>query len=333
MSKDDALNSLTQISRLIAETASDGIITIDENSIILFANPAAEKIFGYARDELTGQSLTMLMPEYLRHVHRAALTRYISTGERHIRWEAVELSGLHKNGSELALELSFGELVEDGKQFFTGVVRDIADRKRAEDALRQSEVHFRALIENATDIITVLNRDGTRQYVSPSVERSTGYRPEELIGKSPFAMVHPDDVSGLRELFITGSRQPDFMVTREFRLRHKNGSWRIHEATAHNLLHDPAVRGIVVNSHDITDRKRLERRMMMQYQTARILAESPSLDSAAPKLLQAICESLGWDLGQILIVDPEADVLRWLASWHNPAVSLGEFREIGRAHV
>ena len=167
-------------------------------------------------------------------------------------------------------------------------MRDITDRKRAEEVLRQSEEHLRALIENAADIITVLNSDGTRQYVSPSVERSTGYTPEELIGKNPLEMVHPDDVSELRELFITGTRQPDFMVTREFRLRHKDGSWRIHEATAHNLLHDPAVRGIVVNSRDVTDRKRLERRMMMQYHTARILAESPSLEQ--PR--QGCCKNL-----------------------------------------
>src|SRR5688572_5587908 len=330
MSTDDALSSLTQISRVIAETASDGIITIDENSTILFANRATEKIFGYSRDELTGHSLTMLMPEYLRHVHRAGLTRYISTGERHISWEAVELPGLHKNGSELPLELSFGEFLEGGKHFFTGIVRDITDRKRAEEALRQSEEHLRALIENAADIITVLNRDGTRQYVSPSVERSTGYTPEELIGKNPFEIVHPDDVADLRQLFTTGTQQPGFIVTKEFRLRHKNGSWRIHEATAHNLLDDPAVNGVVVNSRDITDRKRLEYRLMMQYQTARILAESPSLDTAGPKLLHAICESLGWDLGQIWIVDQEADVLRWLASWHNPAVSVAEFQEASR---
>jgi len=327
---DDALNSLTQSSRVIAETASDGIITIDENSTILFANRATEKIFGHSHDELIGQSLTMLMPDYLRRVHRAGLTRYLSTGKRHISWEGVELPGLHKDGSELPLELSFGEFVEGGKHFFTGVVRDITDRKRAEEALRQSEEHLRALIENAADIITVLNRDGTRRYVSPSIERSTGYAPEELIGKNPFEIVHPDDAAELRQLFTTGTQQPGFIVTKEFRLRHKNGSWRIHEATAHNLLDDPAVRGIVVNSRDITDRKRLERRLMMQYQTARILAESPSLDAAGPKLLQAICESLGWDLGQIWIVDHEADVLRWLASWHNPTVSVAEFVEASR---
>ena len=327
MNTDDAFNNLTHISRVIAETASDGIITIDKESTILFANRATEKIFGYSQAELTGQSLTMLMPDYLRQVHRAGLTRYLSTGQRHISWEAVQLPGLHKDGSEIPLELSFGEYVQDGTHFFTGIVRDITDRKRAEEALRQSEEHFRALIENATDIITVLDRDGTRQYVSPSVERSIGYKPEELIGKSPFELVHFDDAAELRQLFLEESRQP---VTREVRLRHKNGSWRVHEATAHNLLDDPAVRGIVVNSRDITDRKRLELRLTVQYQTARILAESQSLDAAGPKLLQTICESLGWDLGQIWLVDRDADVLRWLGSWHDSAVEVAEFEEASR---
>src|SRR5256714_221227 len=147
MSTDDSLNTLNQISRVIAETASDAIITIDDHSTILFVNRATENIFGYTREELIGHSLTMLMPEYLRHVHHASLARYLETGERHISWEAVRLPGLHKDGSDLHLELSFGEFVEDGKHFFTGIARDIADRKQAEETLRQSEEQFRSLIE------------------------------------------------------------------------------------------------------------------------------------------------------------------------------------------
>ena len=211
-----------------------------------------------------------------------------------------------------------------------GEPAQITDRKGAEETLRQSEAHLRALVENATDIITVLNRDGTRQYVSPSVERSLGYRPEELIGKEPFTIVHPDDADRLRKLFAAGINHPGYLVTSEFRIRHKDGSWRVHEATAHNLLDDPAVRGIVINSRDITDRKRLERRLTAQYEAARILAESHSLASAAPSLLRAICESLGWELGQIWIIDRDADVLRLQASWHLPSLAASEFEEASR---
>ena len=330
MTPNEPFGVLGQFSRVIAETASDAIITIDEQSTILFASRATEKIFGYSHDELIGKSLTMLMPDYLRHVHRVGLERYLATGQRHISWEGVELPGLHKDGHILPLEISFGEFHEGGHRFFTGIARDITDRKRAEEALKQSEEHLRSLIENAADIITVLNRDGTRQYVSPSVEHSTGYQPDELIGKDPFELVHPDDARELHELFEAGIRQPGFKVTKEFRIRHKDGSWRIHEATAHNLLDDPVVRGIVVNSRDITSRKRLERRLTVQYQAARILAEADSLETAAPKLIEAICESLSWDLGQMWLVYSEADRLSWLASWHTASEHASEFEEASR---
>jgi PAS domain S-box-containing protein len=312
---EETFTGLHQIARLIADTALDAIITIDDQSTILFVNRGAQKIFGYSRDEMVGQSLTMLMPDYLRNVHRASVDRYLETGHKHISWEAVPLPGLHKDGSEISLELSFAEFNEDGKHFFTGIARDITDRKRAEDALKQREEYLRALIENAAEIISVLNPDGKRRYISPSVERSLGFKPEELIGKDPFDLVHPDDVLELRKLFAAGLSQPGFVARREVRLRAKDGSWRIHETIGHNLLDDPVVKGVVINSRDITARKRLECRLIAQYKVAKILTESRSLDASAAMLLQAICESLGWDLGQFWIIDREAEVLRWLASW------------------
>ena len=125
--------------RVIAEAASDAIITIDTESRILAVNRAAERIFGYRSDELIGQSLTILMPEYLRHVHRAALKRYLETGTRHLNWAAVELPGLHRDGHEVPVEVSFGESKGPGGHTFTAILRDISDRKTAEAALRRSE--------------------------------------------------------------------------------------------------------------------------------------------------------------------------------------------------
>jgi PAS domain S-box-containing protein/excisionase family DNA binding protein len=122
--------------RTVAETASDAIIMIDEQSTIVFINPAAEIIFGYAVEEMRGKQLTMLMPEYLRHIHRQSLNRYIETGEKHISWRAVELPGLRKDGREIPLELSFGDFIREGHHFFTGIARDISKRKELETALR-----------------------------------------------------------------------------------------------------------------------------------------------------------------------------------------------------
>ncbi|MEP6718886.1 MAG: GAF domain-containing protein [bacterium] len=130
------VQSIVESAGVIAETASDAIITINEESTILFVNRATSNIFGYTTEELIGSQLTMLMPEYLRHIHSTGLRDYIATGQKHISWEAVELPGLHKSGKELILELSFGEFQKDGYRFFTGIARDIGRRKGDEQRLK-----------------------------------------------------------------------------------------------------------------------------------------------------------------------------------------------------
>ena len=125
-----------QSPRVVADTASDAIITIDAQGYIVFVNPAVEKVFGYEPSDMVGQDLTMLMPEYLRHLHHAGLQRYQETGKKHISWEAVELPGLHRSGREIPLELSFGEFVRNERRYFTGIVRDVSERKQAAEALQ-----------------------------------------------------------------------------------------------------------------------------------------------------------------------------------------------------
>ena len=143
---EEALRESEERYRVVAETASDALITADEASTILFVNPAAEKVFGHSREAMLGQKLTMLMPEYLRHVHEAAIARYVETGQRHLSWEAIGLPGLHKSGQEVPLEVSFGEFIKDGKHYFTSIVRDITERKEAEAALRNTRAQIDAAL-------------------------------------------------------------------------------------------------------------------------------------------------------------------------------------------
>src|SRR6185295_8675604 len=102
------------------------------------------------------RSLTMLMPQALRDVHKQSLARYVHTGRRHITWENVELAGLHKDGHEIPLEVSFAEYRENGKHIFTGIVRDITERKRAEASQRW----LATIVESSSDAIIGKTLDG-----------------------------------------------------------------------------------------------------------------------------------------------------------------------------
>jgi PAS domain S-box-containing protein len=130
------------------------------------------------------------------------------------------------------------------------------------------------ILQNASDMIMVFDPDGTIRYISPAVERILGYRPEELIGTLALDYVHPED----RE-FVSGSlaetlETPGVLPPIEFRLRTANGSWRHVEAIRNNRLDDTIVRGIVVNSRDITERVRAEERLKESEEQFRLLAEN-----------------------------------------------------------
>ncbi len=135
-----------QTYRVLAETASDAIITMDAESIILSVNPAAERIFGYAAEEMLGQPLTMLIPERLREAHRAGVLHYLQTGVRNIPWTGIELPGRNRNGEEIPLEISFGEFFEGGQHIFTGFVRDISERVRQQRALAETAARLEATL-------------------------------------------------------------------------------------------------------------------------------------------------------------------------------------------
>ncbi|MFA6056247.1 MAG: PAS domain S-box protein, partial [Thermodesulfovibrionales bacterium] len=130
--------------------------------------------------------------------------------------------------------------------------------KRAEESVRRSEEYFRLVTENSLDIITILEEDGTIRYESPSVERVLGFQREELTGANVFEFVHPDDREGTMNIFSQAIENPGISLSLEVRFKHKDGSWRILEVIGKNLLDNPAVAGIVVNSRDISKRKQAQ---------------------------------------------------------------------------
>ncbi|MSV30377.1 MAG: PAS domain S-box protein, partial [Bryobacterales bacterium] len=128
--------------------------------------------------------------------------------------------------------------------------------RNAQEAQLKSEQHFRSLIENASDVITLVDRRGIILYESPAFHRVSGFEASEVTGRPVMEFIHPQDVPAVTQAMAHAIRTPSHNAPIEFRVRHKNGSWITLEATGTNLLHDPAVEAIVVNSRDITERKR-----------------------------------------------------------------------------
>lgn len=135
---------------------------------------------------------------------------------------------------------------------------DITTRKQAEEALRASEQHFRVIVENNFDGIIFMDRDRTLMYVSPSYERLNGMKAEELIGQTGVGFVHPDDRGRAAAAFREALQQPGRRISEEYRIKHQDGRWVWIETNAINLLDDPDVRAVVLNSRDITERKQSE---------------------------------------------------------------------------
>ena len=155
-------------------------------------------------------------------------------------------------------------------------IGDFISRKRSENQIEERERRFRALIENSSDAIRLFSREGKIQYATPAAERILGYVPGEIVGKDAADFVHPDEALELRQLLARSIEKAGVPVVAEYRFRRKDGSWQWLESVATNLLSEPGVKAIVVNSRDITDRRSAlehEAQSRIREEIARVKAE------------------------------------------------------------
>lgn len=243
--------------RKLLERMPVSAFEIDSDGKILYSNSAFAAATGHTVDELCGLNLwtNFFNEEEAVRVR----TRFISN----------EVTGcaLHlktKNGGCLALLLTTANRRNPEGQLeqIVCVGLDATERERTQEALRRSDERFRALIENANDLVAILDADGSMRYLSPALHRVLGYRPEEWEGQNAFQYIHPEDVPEVVAALQKGIVHEDTGLPMCFRMLHKDGSWRIIEATDTNLLENEAVRGIVINARDMTDRKRLEDQLL-----------------------------------------------------------------------
>jgi len=135
---------------------------------------------------------------------------------------------------------------------------DITDLKQSEEAIKKSESMQSKMVANIGDVIVIIDQDGINRYKSPNIEKLFGWKTEEVVGASAWDNVHPEDLDSTQNLLVSLMHEPNDVETTEFRYKCKDGSYRWIEFTGSNLLHDPDIRGLLGNYHDITDRKQVE---------------------------------------------------------------------------
>ncbi|HET8746748.1 MAG TPA: PAS domain S-box protein, partial [Ramlibacter sp.] len=167
--------------RAVFDHALDAIITIDRRGIVQSFNAAAERIFGWRADEVIGRNVKMLMPAPDRERHDSYLDNYLRGGQPKIIGIGRLVTGLRKDGSTFPLDLGVSEMPVGDQRLFCGIVRDVTERLRAENALRQSERKLRSYIEQSLDGVAVVDREGRYLEVNPAAADILGYTEEELL--------------------------------------------------------------------------------------------------------------------------------------------------------
>jgi two-component system cell cycle sensor histidine kinase/response regulator CckA len=244
--------------RIVAETASDTIITIDDRGTIVYANRAAETTFGHTRDELLNSPVTILIPNFLQSAHSDALAKYVETGVRKLDWNRIEVVAQHKDGHLLQVELSFGEFVGGDQRRFTALIRDQSAPKAAQIALERSEEYFRALVEATTQFVWKLDAKANLVEFPHWWEELTGQPYEESLKYGWVACVHPDDQDFVQERYkwALANGEP---ISLTLRLRTKEGGYNHYEGRGVPIKGaDGSIVQWICALVDITDKNRAE---------------------------------------------------------------------------
>ncbi len=241
----------------VVASNNNAIWSVSISDQILSWNQGAERLYGYKAEEVIGRPSSIVIPPDKRKEFKDNFYK-IRHGNSVVNYESQRTT---KKGSIIDVSVSMSPVKDfSGKIIATSVIAiDITRQKQIEQSLKASEERFRALIEQSTDVIQLINAEGKILYTSDSVKRVLGYMPEEILGHGGMPYLHPEDAPNFFETFSHLLEKPGKQIKLEYRLKHKDNSWVWIEATGVNHLNNPAVKAIVGNFRDITQRKLLER--------------------------------------------------------------------------
>src|SRR5690606_38386503 len=251
--------------RAVVETAVDGVILIDAYGVILLFNPACERLFGYASFEVVGRNVKMLMPEPYQGEHDGYLRNYRETGEREIIGVRREVLGRKRGGATFPMDLSVGEAEEDGRPIFVGIIRDLTERKLAEQALRESSERMRAVVETAVDGVMMINSRGIVQMFNPACERLFGYKAEEVLGNN-VRMLMPEPYRSEHDGYLANYHRTGAAkiigIGREVSGRRKDGTIFPMDLSVGEARQEGGETLFVGIVHDLSNRKRIEAQLV-----------------------------------------------------------------------
>ena len=242
--------------RLLFEASPQPMWVVDRETLrYLAANDAAVSHYGYSRDEFLSMTIRDLRPaEDIAAVEKATERNRPGLQNMGI-WRHLK-----KDGAVIHVDIATHALTFTGRSAWLVLAHDVTDRVRAEEALTRSELYFRSLIENAQDVIAVIDPVGDILFASPAVERILGSPPEQFVGKNAFEFIHPEDAAGVQAALRRAVDDPELPQTVLFRFRHANGSWRTLDGIGKLLAAEGSPRA-VVNLRDVTESRALEQQL------------------------------------------------------------------------
>ena len=257
--------------RSILQASPDTIFISDLLGNVIFTSPMALKMFGY---ELTGFPVNIPLFDFLDPKDHSKAKNAISLMFAGTYTGATEYKGVKADGSFFDIEVN-GEFIKDdvGKPIsMVFIVRDISDRKIAEEKLRKSEEQYRKLIESINDVVFDVDLQGTIKFVSPSIENLFSLKPENLVGKNFFSFIHPDDLAFLVDIFK--NNRFDEHKSIEYRGIKQTGEIIWVQVSAQNSYEDGKMVGRTGILHDITEQKQAEEKLRSSEEKYRTIFES-----------------------------------------------------------
>jgi PAS domain S-box-containing protein len=292
----------------VLASALEAIVTMDEFGNIVDLNPAAERMFGYERDDVAGRPLAdVLIPPELRALHREGFTRFLETDRPVILGKHLEVEALRADGEHIPIELTVTQVQMPGTTLFTGFIRDVTERRQAEDQLREAEERYRAIVEHVPAAIYVDVPDGSmqRSYVSPQIEQIMGCTPEAFMAEPELwldLMVDEQQREEMRATYVDAIRERRPSWTGEYLIRHGDGRevW-VHDETT--LVTDEHGEPLFLQGvmYDVTERKLAERALRESERREREAAERlRAVDEMKNTFLAAVSHELRSPLTSIL---------------------------------